>query len=612
MIDETPPTAPHRRTAFRSAHRSPLAALLVAGALLLAGAACVSTAPTPGPTPDAATTDSATAAGAEAARGERTVTLLAINDLYRIEGVDGGTRGGLARVRTLRAELEAAAGGPVLLLHAGDLLYPSLLSRMYDGAQMVSAMNLLDGDPAAFDDHLFVTLGNHEFDPGDLDEADLLDQRIEESAFYWFGTNVTFTHGGDGLPLVAAHNLLRTALVEVESGSGEPLRIGLFGLTIDTAHTAYVDSFADYEAAARSAVRELRDAGADVVVALTHLNAQDDALLLQALTGDAGPDLVIGGHDHRAMELPVDGRWVFKSDAEAVTARVVEITLPADGAPPRVVHRLVDLDASVPEEPAVKAKVAEWIALHDRQYCASQEPPQAPGCLATVIGHTRTELVGEETEIRGYETSLGNWVADQALAAFDEAAELPAAVDASLPRIALLNSGSLRLNQNVPAGPVEARILEELFAYPSPLVLLEIDGATVRRALERSVEGWSGGGWWLQVAGIAFRHNPQDGTVSDITLLNTTGGPRPLQDGERVLAVTGTYLVDPTLGDQDGYTMFNPQQVVARGPDLKQGVRTALAAAEPMGIAPSIEGRICNPVRPEPPCLALPPAAANR
>ena len=125
--------------------------------------------------------------------------------------------------------------------------------------------------------------------------------------------------------------------------------------------------------------------------------------------------------------------------------------------------------------------------------------------------------------------------------------------------------------------------------------------------LDRAVTGWDGNGWWLQVSGLAFRHDPQAGTATGVTLL-TAGGPRPLDPHERILAVTQTFLVDPAMGDQDGYTMLNPQQVVAAGPDLKQRVIDALGAAGTAGIAPAVEGRICNPIRDELPCLAVPAA----
>lgn len=43
---------------------------------------------------------------AQPIRADRSAAILAINDVYRIEGADHGRTGGLARVRTLRKELE--------------------------------------------------------------------------------------------------------------------------------------------------------------------------------------------------------------------------------------------------------------------------------------------------------------------------------------------------------------------------------------------------------------------------------------------------------------------------------------------------------------------------
>ena len=78
------------------------------------------------------------------------------------------------------------------LLHAGDLLYPSLASRLYDGAQMIDALNVLDGAPEAFDERLFLTFGNHEFDKEKLADAPRLDARLEESAFTWLGSDIVW------------------------------------------------------------------------------------------------------------------------------------------------------------------------------------------------------------------------------------------------------------------------------------------------------------------------------------------------------------------------------------------------------------------------------------
>ena len=73
----------------------------------------------------------------------RGLTLFHLNDTYRIGAVEDGSKGGLGRVSTVvRAALDD--GRDVRLLHAGDFLYPSLESQLWDGLQMIDAMNFLD------------------------------------------------------------------------------------------------------------------------------------------------------------------------------------------------------------------------------------------------------------------------------------------------------------------------------------------------------------------------------------------------------------------------------------------------------------------------------------
>ncbi|HEX2164530.1 MAG TPA: bifunctional metallophosphatase/5'-nucleotidase, partial [Thermoanaerobaculia bacterium] len=510
------------------------------------------------------------------------------NDVYRVEGVDAGENGGLARLRTLRADLEEEAPD-LLTLHAGDFLFPSLLSSAYRGAQMVDVLNLLDGDDAAFDGRLFVVFGNHEFDRAALGDAAMLDQRIEESGFTWLGTNVEFAAGDDGRPLVEADNLVPTAILESDG-----VRVGIFGITTGVKHPEYVASFGDPVEVARRAVRELRSGGAEVVVALTHQTVAEDRAMVEAL-GEDRPDVVVGGHEHERTVETAAGVPILKADAEARTATVIELSLPAGGGAVEVDHRFVTLDADVAEDPEVAARVEEWIARHDREFCAGAGEP--PGCLGEELALARAELVAEELEIRRFETNFGSWIADRALAAYR-----PQGAD-----LAFVNAGSIRLNQDVPAGTwVTRRHVEELFPYPGNLELLEIDGATLQQVLDHAVSDWTGVGWWLQVAGLAFRHDPTAGTATDLTLVGETG-PRPIRPDDRLLVVTGSYLVDPS-GDQDGYRMLGPAQRVPGAPthDLKQLVVEALRAAGEAGIAPEVEGRICNPERPGP-CLAAGP-----
>ncbi|MGZ5441862.1 MAG: hypothetical protein ACXW5U_02180 [Thermoanaerobaculia bacterium] len=72
----------------------------------------------------------------EATRPAARFKILQINDVYKIEGLESGKTGGLARVRTLRKHLESD-GTPVLVLHGGDVIYPSVMSKYLEARPMI-------------------------------------------------------------------------------------------------------------------------------------------------------------------------------------------------------------------------------------------------------------------------------------------------------------------------------------------------------------------------------------------------------------------------------------------------------------------------------------------
>ena len=522
----------------------------------------------------------ATAAPATHARHERTAVLLAINDVYRIEGVDVGTVGSLARVRTLREKLEREHPD-LLVLHAGDLLFPSFLSRTFNGEQMIDVLNDLDGDPKGFDERMFAVFGNHEFDKDKMKDAPLLDNRVAESQFRWVNGNVVFAEGADGRPLIAGDNLARSWLVK--SGG---IRIGIFGLTVDVKRPEYATQFQDPIETARQLTAALRKQGAEVVVALTHLNARDDRRLLATLGAD-GPDLIIGGHDHQHMACDAGGRKVFKADADARTATVVRLTLGANKKL-GIDYRLEPLTSRVAKDCAVDGKVQGWLSLHEGLFCGQEAgkngTPLVPNCLEKAMGSSKAPLEAEESKIRSSETNLGDWIADRMVETF-------AACGA---QAAFINSGSLRLNQDLPAGPITRRNVEELFAYPTPLYLLRLKGSTLQQVAAHAIAGWPGSGNWLQIAGFSFVHDTAGQKVSDVELV-TSGGKRPVQPDEDVLVVTNNYLFDPT-GDRDGYTMLDPSLVVQgcaiNGKDLKADIVVPALQAAAGGIEPRTDGRI--------------------
>jgi len=523
---------------------------------------------------------------------ERRVTLLAINDVYRIGGVERGRRGGLPRVRTLRRELEVK-DRDLIVLHAGDVIYPSLLSRTYDGEQMIDVLNTLDGDPFAFDHRLFVTFGNHEFDKRKFDEANILSSRVRESQFYWLRSNITFATDAQGLPVVRGENLIDARIIQANG-----VKVGLFGLTTNIALADYVPRFTDPKEAARRLTQKLRSEGAEVIIAVTHLTLDEDKDILASL-GPAGPDLIIGGHEHTQQHEDVGGRWVLKADADAVSALVVTV-VPLHGEAPAVKYEYKELEGDGPiPDPDVNRVVQRWHTQHQDLFCARDL--KKPGCLDEEIGRTAVRLIASEEKIRSCETNLGNWIADQARLAFEEA-------DA-----AFINAGSLRLNQDLAVGAIYRRDLEELVQYDSKLHMIEIDPTTLTQVVNNAVSGWPGNGRWLQISGFTFSHSHISrgkDKANGLALLGQDGQRVEFRPGDRLRVITTDFLLDPKMGDQDGYSMLNQKQIVSEAPidkSLKSVIRDALSRAPVEGIAPKVEGRIAPTS--QPPCVNDPPSA---
>ena len=501
---------------------------------------------------------------------EREVVVLAINDVYKIEGVDGGQRGGMSLVRALRRQLEQQ-NSDLLFLHAGDFLFPSLLSKWTKGAHMVEMMNRLDGAIGVFDPRMFVVFGNHEFDKSEQKHVALLRARIEQSEFQWLGSNIRFSQK-EGKPVVTSENLQMSRIVE--SGG---VRVGIFGLTTDKKSAnkiAYVDEFIDPVHVAKEQTMRLRDQGAEVVIALTHLALEKDREILEKL-GEKGPHLIIGGNEHQRHQVEVSGRWILKADADARSATVVRIRM--IGQTPFISFRYRFLARNrLNPDPEMQGRVNQILKEHEEWFCSDKK--EEAGCLKRSVGKTAVLLVGEEFEIRRYETNLGNWVADQARSVLEGT------------DIAFINAGSLRLNEDIPPGLITQRDLEELLPYGGELVQVELDKNQLDKILERAAEDWIGKGHWLQISGFAFKHDPKQPEghrVDGITLLHE-GKMMKLPD-RPLRAITYKFLVE----GGDGYDMLKPLKWISLTGSLKERLRQILREST-KPIHPQVEGRICN------------------
>lgn len=425
------------------------------GFAVLGLAACLACAGRPSrPAAPAATA----AAPATAAR----FTILQINDVYKIEGLEGGRIGGLARVRTLRKRLESE-GRPVLLLHAGDILFPSVMSKYLRAQPMIRILNLLDGDPAGFDANLLVTFGNHEFDDRD---PGLLLGRIAQSDFGWVSSNTRYrsAKSAPGEPFSARLTGMHDVVLKDVAGS----RLGILALTTDAQprdYVAYEYAPAERRAAITRALDRLRAGGATAIVALTHQDLDEDERLAREFPAIG---LVVGGHEHFFLQRRVGPTWITKADADAKSAVVHDVRVSPQGAISDEFRR-VALGPDVEKDPAVEQEVRVWLAE-----LAVAVKAQTGRDLQEVVGETENLLEGEEPAVRGRETALGNFLTDVIR-------------DRMKTDLGFINGGAIRINDNIPPGPIRNYDLEGIFYFDNQVVSFEITGAELLGLLRISV-----------------------------------------------------------------------------------------------------------------------------
>lgn len=97
------------------------------------------------------------------------------------------------------------------------------------------------------------------------------------------------------------------------------LKIGVMGLVeedwLDTLGTVDKNNihYTDYVETADRLSAELRDKGADLVIAVTHMRWRND---IRLASESNGVDLILGGHDHEYGVLEVNGILIVKSGSE--------------------------------------------------------------------------------------------------------------------------------------------------------------------------------------------------------------------------------------------------------------------------------------------------------
>jgi 5'-nucleotidase len=483
------------------------------------------------------------------------LTLIHMNDVYRIDAVEDGSRGGMSRVATLARRLKAD-GREVRITHGGDFLYPSLESQLWAGEQMIEAMNFLH-DLAP----MLVVPGNHEFDPR---TPDSLINAVRQSRFTWLSDNVEYATGDAEVD---------AAFQRAFTFSAGERTVGVFSLTLTEDSVGNGRNYARiddrYVELADRQIELLESKGVDLIIGLTHLYLEDDRRIAGLKAKHPKFLFIVGGHEHEPEfeEGDADAAIIMKGASNARTIWQIDIRFPVDDALPRVDTSVLSIDESIPNDEGYQVIANRW-----RQKLLVMAP-----FLESKLGVAAVPLDGREVAIRNDESNFGNFIVDQMRDAFGQ----PAA------DLAFINSGTLRLDDFI-AGDITFEDIGRTFGFSSFLRYMTIGGGDFRTLLEAGFRGEGPSkGYFPQVSGIRVcvdRSQPNGSRIVQM-LVPDGDGWSGIDASEDYLLVAPDYI----YRGGDGYDFSQARDVSRPGSELQylvlDAILNAQASGERVGIA---------------------------
>lgn len=440
------------------------------------------------------------------------------------------------------AALIAKDATPKLLLDAGDWFQGTPEGGLTKGEAVADIFNAMGYDAVA--------VGNHEFDMG----PEVLLPLVAKITVPVLSANIYDDKTGKRVPWT-------TPWIIKEVGG---VKFGIFGLTTTgMKRLAFPKNIAGLRfrreaEEARDAVAALKKAGAEVIVAVTHVGFEIEGK--PKFEGDQtiarevpGIDLIVGGHSHTFLDReyrdPKNGTLVVQAGQYLFKVGRTELLI--DPKSHKVLSSsddLLSLSSSAGVDPKIQAIVDRHAA--------------AVGKIFDTVVATATAALNRDAE---REAELGSWMSD----CYRETAKTD---------LALQNGGGIRAE--IPAGPVTLRHLFSVMPFDNALVTLKMTGAQARRVLDHGLKQ----GRIAQFSGARVVQRRAGGERS---LESVEVGGAPLDDAKPYSLVTLDFLV----AGGDGYSPFAD---AAAREDLGILARDALRACaeRQKTITPPVPGRL--------------------
>ena len=364
--------------------------------------------------------------------------------------------GGVAYLATVYKQLKKENPHTVIVSTGDDLM--NKYFHTYKGKAIFSLMS-----DAGYELYAF---GNHEFDKGSKVLSEALD-------------NATFT------PICSDLDVSNSAL----KGKCKPyiikeidgIEIGFFSLMTEdlplvTSERA-VKIISDNVTTAKMMVKLLREQGAHLIVALSHIGYKQDRVLAKQVNGI---DLIFGGHSHEYVKKigRINKTAIVNGGEQGIQIIKVDITLDKDL---KVLNKEIKM-TKIPVTDVIKAdqKIKERVAKYQEGF------PDA-----IVLGQTKTPWNLSSDEIRKSESTVADMVNDLMREKFK--------VD-----VVLNNAGAFRGSKIYSEGNVTDTMLKEIDEFGNYAYMLKLKGKYFKEILERSAASYGEGGL-MQVSGLKYR-----------------------------------------------------------------------------------------------------------
>jgi len=204
-----------------------------------------------------------------------------------------------------------------------------------------------------------------------------------------------------------------------------------------------------------------------------------------ALAGFRGSRIPVGAGKQGVITLLksfLSFRFIVKADRNAQSAQLITLEK-RDGTWIRS-HRLIELDATIPADPTAQALVERW-----QDSLVKRLGP------AQIIATTPTPIDVSNTPLRSRETPYGNLATDAMRAGTGA-------------QVAGMIGGSMRYDDEIPAGPISNLQIESIYLFPDEtrIATFPITGARLREILEHSISrGGAQFAGYLQLSGVRFQ-----------------------------------------------------------------------------------------------------------